>query len=219
MSTVDHGDEAGRAPTGLLARAGGLFLQPEAPSVPLTAAAPPRPASTAAVLAATSDLAAAAGGVAARLRAGAKARTAVVCRPGAPSIPRPATPSATRLARRLAARDLEAVAAGTLVRVALPPDPADAVRAAWRLIAAVEVPVVLALPGRLDGFDVLLAQLDELHLAAPAAADDALAELALASLAALGPPVHRLHPPATALARHRASLGFAAVAAPEAVPA
>jgi hypothetical protein len=103
-----------------------------------------------------------------------------------------------------------ASAAGTLCRVALPTDPAVAVRDTWRLIGAVDVAVVLALPGRLDGYDDLLAEADHLYLGAPDDAPDMLTALALESLARLGPPVTRVALPATALGRRRAALGLSA---------
>jgi hypothetical protein len=203
----------------VLTRAGALFLAPQAAPVPREATAQVPAIATAAVLAAPADLDAVAGAVAARLRTIAKARTAVVCRPGWTAVRRPATPPATRLARRLAERQVEAAPAGVLCRAALPEDPGEAVRAVWRLIGAVDVPLVVALPGRLDGFDPLLAELDHLFLAAPVGGDGAISDLALASLEALGPPVRRVQPAESVLARRHAALGLAAVPALEVVAA
>jgi hypothetical protein len=196
-----------------------LFLEPAPP------AAAPHPAPAAprltGVLAPATDLAATAGAVAAAARRGARARTAVVLRPGA-TAPQAATPAAAGLARRLAGRDVAATAAGTLCVVALPPDPAQATALVWRVAAAVDVPLVFALPGRVDGFDGLLAQMDRLVLAPPPGTADDLADLALMSLAALGPPAARITPPTGFLTTRAAALGLIALTdapAREPVPA
>lgn len=200
----------------LLVRAGALFLAP-APSVVPAAAATPPVADLAGVLAAAPDLDAVAGGVAAALRRRAGARTAIVCSPGPPRPGRPSTPAATALARRLAARELAAVAAGALCRIALPEDPEAGAREAWRVIAAAAgAPVVLALARRGDGFEALLAQADRLLLGARAGDDPAYTELALASLAGLGPPAALISVPHGFLARRAAALGVA-VSAPAGV--
>src|SRR4051812_30773380 len=177
----------------LLARAGSFFVAPAAR--PVEHALTP-PVACAGVLAPSRDLAPAAGAIAARLRRGARtgARTggrtgtALVCT-DRPPVPLPATPSARALARRLCARDLAAAATGTLCHVALPDDPAEFVRHAWRILAFAEVPVVVALGRRDEVHDELLAALDLLVLATSADTDPALTDLAAASLQRLGPPV------------------------------
>jgi hypothetical protein len=205
----------------LLARAGAFFLAP-------TSAAPARPVAPAAgcagVLASRADLPVAAATVAAALRRPARASTAVVAIAGGAAVRRPATPAATGVARRLAQRELRAVAAGTLCVVALPADPHDAARDAWRAMSAAGVPVVVAVDGRDEALDRLLAELDLLVVAPPSGADPALAQLACASLERLGPPVETLAVPHGAIARWSAGLGLrpatlAATVAARAVPA
>jgi hypothetical protein len=208
-------------------------------AAPARAAAPPAVA-LAAVVAAPADVRAVAGGVAAALRRRAGARTAVVCLPGdersdrsnvrhrgvAPAAdaaygPLPggqhaqpvAWPAARRLARRLAARDLGATATGALCHVALPGADEEAIRAAWRVVAAAgDAPVVVGVTTRSDDLDAFLAQADRLVLAT--AADAVYAELALDSLAHLGPPTDRVRPPAGFVARRAAALGLLELRAP-----
>ncbi len=188
----------------LLSRAGALFVAPAAAPARTSVVAPP-PAGIAGVLASAEVLPAVAGGVAAALRSAHRARTALVLRPGDPPAPQPAFPAARALARRLAARELPAEPAGALVRVALPADPDAGVREAWRAItAAGSVPTIIALAARSDGYDALLAQTDALYVATSAD----LTDLALASLAVLGPPASRLAPPTSFIARRCATLGL-----------
>ncbi len=195
----------------LLARAGSLFLAPAAPVAPAAMVAPPV-ADLAGVLAAPADLACVAGGVAAALRRRPGARAAIVCAPGPPPAGRPASPAATALARRLSGRELNAVAGGTLCRVALPENAEAGVREAWRVVAAAAgAPVVIALARRCDGFDALLAQVDRLLLGTRPADDCAYTGLALEALAALGPPAALVTVPAGLLARRAAALGLAAL--------
>lgn len=184
--------------SGLLARAGRLFVAPSRP-VPARAALPP--AELVAVLAAPRDLAVVAGGVAAELRRQKGARTALVCGPSA-ARPFPATPAARRLARRLAERELVAVASGALCHV----EAADA-REAWRAISAAPgVPAVVALSVRGAEWDGIVAEADRRVLAAPPGAPEHYAQAALASLVALGPAA-LVDAPAGVLARRRAALG------------
>lgn len=179
-----------------------LFIAP----APVRRASAPPPGLVG-VLAAPVDLAAIAGGVAAGLRGHA----AVVCSPQPPA-PRLATPAARALARRLRGQDLEAVAAGTLCHADLGEDP---LRVMWR--AAAVAPTVVALPGRDVDADELLAQADLLLLAAP---PGAYADLALASLATLGPPVALIPAPTGLLARRAAALGLTRITPmPESAPA
>lgn len=174
----------------MTARLAELFLAP-AP----VRRAPAPPPGLVGVLAASADLAAVAGGVAAGLRG----RATVVCsfRPPAPRL---ATPAARTLARRLRDQGLDAVAAGALCHVCLDE---DSERVMWR--AAAVAPTVVALPEREARLDALLSQADLLLLAAPSGV---YAELALASLEALGPPAARLDPPSGWLGRRAASLGL-----------
>ena len=198
--------------SGVLSRAGALFLAPDTTAAPRPVVAPPA-TRFAVVLACPELVDAAAGGVAAALRKEARARTAVVCGPDVDRLTGPALPAAAGLARRLAALELMATATGSVCRVALEvdrADAADAARATWQVVASVDVPVVLALPGRLDGYDDVLAQADHLVLAPARDADPGLTDLATASLAALGPPVACVAPPAAALARLAAARGLAA---------
>ncbi|HVL94241.1 MAG TPA: hypothetical protein VM266_00125 [Solirubrobacteraceae bacterium] len=196
----------------LLARTSAFFLAPAAPAADAVEpqVATPR-LDCVGVLAAADDLRAVAGAVAADLRRRARARTAVVCIAGAAAgPPAPALPAATALARRLGRRELPARAAGALAVVGLPEDARAAAQLAWRVIGAASAPVVVAAAGRDPELDPLLAQMDGLRVAAPASADRALAELALASLAALGPPAVAVAPPAGTLARRLAALGLVA---------
>jgi hypothetical protein len=198
----------------LLARAGALFLAP--------APAPVRPAVLPAadlvgVLAVAPSLDAVAGAVAAGLHRRHRVRTALVCRPG-PVTARPASPAARALARRLAARDVPAVAAGVLCWVALQDDD---VAGAWRAIGgAAGVPAVIALPARSEAWDALLADADQLVLATTPDADPAYGELALASLARLGPPCARVTAPTGFAARRLGAAGLSRLEPlPEGVPA
>jgi hypothetical protein len=189
----------------LLARAGAFFVAP-------SAVAPARPVASAAgcagVVSGRSDLPAVAGAVAAALRRRARTATAVVAVVGGAPVRRPSTPAAAAAAKRLARRDIAAVPAGGLCAVALPADPQDAVREAWRVIAAAGVPVVIGVDRRDEALDRLLAELDLIVLAPPAGADPALTDLALASLVRVGPPVETIGVATGALARCFAGLGL-----------
>jgi hypothetical protein len=201
----------------LLAKAGAFFLAP--PAAPAMEPMVMAPAvSCAGVIAATSDLAAAAGAVAASLRRGA--RTAMVCadRPSRPA-PLPATPAARAFARTLAGRDIAATANGTICHVAPPAEPLEFVRQAWRLLAFSEVPVVVAISRRDEVHDELLAALDLLVFAPPPGADAALTDLAVASLEQLGPPVTGITAPRGAILRRLAAAGLSRTGLPAVVPA
>jgi hypothetical protein len=194
----------------VLGRLTAVFVEPAAESprapAPQSDPHPHRGPRLVAVLAPEDDLAATAGGVAATLRRTHSARVAVVVG-FLDTAPRAATPAAGALARRLAARDLTATAAGTLVRVSLAADPREAAREIERVLVTAEVPVVVALPKRLDGLDHVLERLDQLVLALPTDVDGALADLALASLATVGPTATRTCPPAGMVTRRLAALG------------
>ena len=188
----------------LLAKAGAFFVAPAAPA----ARTAPRAPQLAGVLAGSRDLDAAAGAVAAALKAECSAHAAVVCRNGALTPPKPATLSASALARRLQERDISAIAAGALCHVSL--DAEHPARDFWRVAAAAEAPVVVAAEARAEDADQLFAQLDLLVLTPPEGCDALIVDLAQESLARLGPPtvVHRVV--AGPIARRIAALGWAA---------
>jgi len=139
------------------------------------------------VLAPARDLPAAAAGVG--LAFGRWAPAVLVCLSApafAPALGAPARTAAARLAASMRARDLEASARGRLVFVHLP----DAGRtdAATRALAAADgLPTVLAVAGRDEEVDPLLAARDAILVALPSSAEPALAQLALAGAAALAP--------------------------------
>ena len=202
----------------MLARAGAFFLAPATQATARASVPPPAP-TRAAVLAAEGDLLTAAGTVAGALRARNRAGAAVMClpvplRPGAPGLP-----VAAGLARRLGRRDLDCRAVGSLCRVHLPADPVAFVVHAWRVLAAADAPVVVAIPRRDDACDDLLSALDLLVLATAPDADPVLAGVAAASLERLGPPVARLTLPRAAVARRAAGAGLLRAALPEGVTA
>lgn len=204
----------------LLARAGSIFLAPAlapaAVDAPVEAA---KPADLVGVLAPPDDLPVVAGGIAARLRRGRRARSAVICSPSPMRAAGPCTRPARALARRLSERELDAVPVGALCAVRLPPDPELGVRATWRVAAvAAGNPIVLALSQRAGPYDSLLAHADRLMLAVGSDADLAYEALALESLAALGPAASRARTPHSLIGRRLAALGLAGVAVePEAV--
>lgn len=203
--------------TGLLARAGALFL---VPAEAATVFAPPRsPAPLVGVLADEADLLVAAGAVAGGLRRECGGAVVVCVWRGAQEAPVcppvPALPGATRVAAKLARRDLAARAAGALCVVDLPADAGDAAAAARTAGAAVEGAVVLALARRATDLDGLLAGANRLVLAVAPGWDPVLAELAAEDLAQLGPPVTRTAVPGGMLARQAARLGLAVPPAPE----
>jgi hypothetical protein len=139
--------------------------------------------------------------------------------PARPAWTAPVGPEARRVVAATSAHGLDAEGGGRLVRLSLPEDSRDAAVAAHRAAVVAPGPVVHALAGARDeAVDGLLAVQDGLVLVAPAG-DDPVAELAQASLAALGPPVCSCRPvrgPARALAAAgvrtagmRAQLGLA----------
>jgi hypothetical protein len=188
----------------LLARAGELFLAP-APAAPHVVAPPP---DLVAVLAAEEHLGAVAGGVAAALRRRHGARAALVLLHGDPGAGALPVRAAAALARALDARGIPATARGRLCRAALPADPEEAPRTAWQALAvAAGLPAVLALPRRTEALDPLLADADLLLLAAPPGAAPPYLELALRSLAAIGPAA-RVTVPDSVVARRFAAAGW-----------
>jgi hypothetical protein len=139
------------------------------------------------VLAPARDLPVAAAGIG--LAIGRSAPAVLVCLSGpvlAPAVRAPARAAASRLAASLRARDLEASARGRLALVHLP-DAGRADAVARALAAADGLPTVLALAGRDEEVDVLLAARDAILVALPPSAEPALAQLALAGAAALAP--------------------------------
>ena len=165
------------------------------------------PADLVGVLAPAADLAAVAGGVAADLRRRHRARTALVCTPGDA---RPAAPGDARRsrARRAAAGARPAGVAAGGARAASASARTRSARRGARSPPPRACPAVVALTARTPALDALLAQADRLLLALAAGGDSAYAELALASLAALGPPTARIDPPSGFLARRLAALGL-----------
>lgn len=148
----------------------------------------------------------------------------VSAEPAAPG--RAATPLATvaaaRLARRLTDRGIESVGRGALCHVTLPEEAELAVRLAWRVIgASVDAPVVIGVAGRNAERDAFLAQADRLFLAVREDSNPVYVEIALASLARLGPPAERVIAPTGPVARRAAARGFARLtpAGAETVPA
>jgi hypothetical protein len=139
------------------------------------------------VLAPERDLPAAAAGVG--LAVGRSAPAVLVCLAApalSPALRAPARTAAARLAASLRARGLEASARGRLAFVHLPD--AERTHAVTRAMAAADgLPTVLAVAGRDEEVDALLAARDAILVALPPSADPALAHLALAGAAALAP--------------------------------
>ncbi len=198
---------------GVFQRASGLFLDPPAPT-PLRETEPAAwdaPAAaghvpSVAVLGAPRDTLPLAHALAAELRGRSRADCALIgeWRGETSALARPgrSTRAARSLAVRLAARELEAKPRGRAVVVALPADAATATAAWRRAVVAAQRPAVLALTGpRPAAFDPLLDDHDLLVLVPPAGAPPALAELGLAGVAGLRPPVVTARPPALAAAR------------------
>jgi hypothetical protein len=139
------------------------------------------------VLAPARDLPAVAAGVG--LALGRCAPAVLVCLSApvlAPALRAPARTAAARLAASMRARHLEASARGRLAFVHLPDrGRTDAVTRA--LAAADGLPTVLAVAGRDEEVDHLLATRDAILVALPSSAEPALAQLALAGACALAP--------------------------------
>jgi hypothetical protein len=176
--------------TGLLARAASAFLEPApAAVVPATAALPQ--AARALVLGRPADALPLAAALAGELRARERAAAALLvswpCEPPRPAL---AARPAQRLAARLDSRGLEAVARGRLAWLALSGPSVGAAAATVRAEAATDGPSVVAVTGpRCDALDALLDESDLVVVVLPRDADPALAELALAGLAACRAPV------------------------------
>ena len=145
------------------------------------------PAPAIGVLAAPRDLPAVAASVG--LAIGRSAPAVLVCLSAplfVPAFRAPARAAAARLAASLRARGLEAAARGRLALVRVPGEGStDAVTRA--LAAAGGLPTVLAVAGRDEEVDGLLAARDAILVALPSSAEPAMAQLALAGAAALAP--------------------------------
>ena len=178
------------APVAEEPRSLGEWLAPEPPGPPsLAVLAPP-------------DLAWAAGGAIAL--AAAKGRVVVAVWGDVPRPPSaPATPHAKRLATKLTDRGHDATATGRLVQVVLEgPDEAA------RVAVAVDVATVLVIAGpRDDSVDRVLLHHDRVVVIG----DGLVAELATASIRALGVHVSSLHLDDAAVARTLAATGLALV--------
>jgi hypothetical protein len=176
--------------TGLLARAAAAFVEP-APALAAPAASVPREGGRALVLGRPADAISLAAALAGELRARERAGTALlVTWPGEPQRPAPATRPARRLAAHLDARGVGAIPRGRLAWLALSDTSVGAAAAVLRAEAAVDVPSVAAITGpRCDALDALLEERDLVVVVLPRDADPALAELALAGLAACRAPV------------------------------
>ncbi|MGZ4279387.1 MAG: hypothetical protein ACXVFN_20900 [Solirubrobacteraceae bacterium] len=139
------------------------------------------------VLAPARELPVAAAGVGLAIAASAPA--VLVCLPAPVSVPAfrvPPRGAAARLAASLRARGLEASARGRLALVQLSDEGRTEV-VTRALAAAGPLPTVLAVAGRDDEVDALLAARDAILVALPSSAEPALAHLALAGATALVP--------------------------------
>lgn len=176
--------------TGLLARAAATFVEPAgAGAVPVVTALP-RSARTLVLGRPAEALpfaAALAGELRVRERAGAALLVGWPCEPPRPA---PAARPARQLAVRLESRGLEAVARGRVAWLALSGPSVGAAAAALRAEAVTAGPTVMAVAGpRCEALDALLDESDLVVVVLPLDADPALAELAIASLAACRAPV------------------------------
>lgn len=171
------------------------------------------------LLAPVRELPAAAVGAGLAITRSAPAALVCVHAPGVPAVEpalrAPARAAAARLAASLRARDLEASARGRLAVARLPDDCAELAGAAARALAAAgALPSVLAVAARDEDVDVLLGARDAILVALPAAADPALARLALAGAAELVPRAAAL---ALGLDPVQRALALAGVRAPGAI--
>jgi hypothetical protein len=196
-----------------------LFLVPAAARPAAAAPAPP----SVGLLCRPGDALGTGAALALSLARAARLGPPVLClwraEPARPAWTAPVAPEARRGVAATSAHGLDVEGGGRLVRVTLPQDSRDAAVAAHRAAVVAAGPVVHAIAGARDeAVDGLLAVQDGLVLVAHGG-DDPVAELAQASLAALGPPVCSCHPvrgPARTLAAAgirtaamRAQLGLA----------
>ncbi|HEX8120602.1 MAG TPA: hypothetical protein VF549_04970 [Solirubrobacteraceae bacterium] len=208
--------------SGLFNRLGSAFVAPARGGPDLRTVAPPasgvdrRPLPPSiAMLSRPDDAMVAAGAAGLALAARCRTSHALVAIWGAADRPirAPATGPARRLAATLAARGHDATATGRLTVVRLAGALQEAAREADRAAAAApEVPTAVVLAGARDAAaDALLHAQDAALVALPAGSDDAVADLTVAGLVALGveatvvelPPAS---PPARALAASGAAL-------------
>ena len=194
--------------SGLLDRAASVFVEPRPRAdAPSRAEAPPRFASRALVLGAAADAVPVAAALAGGLRERERAAGAVLIVWPAADPPRPAlgTQAAARLVAGLQLRGLDAVARGRLAWLGL--GGAD-LALARRALAAVDVPVVVAITGpRSVATDELLPEQDQIVLVVPTDADQRLTDLARSGLAEYNVPLTIRGPLSTGLpptpARHQ----------------
>ena len=156
--------------------------RPRAAATPVEAAAP-----AIGVLAPARELPAAATGVGLALARSAPAVFVCLAAPvPVPALRAPPRTGAARLAASLRARDLEASARGRLALVCIPD--ARRTEAAGRALAAAgPLPTVLAVAGRDEEVDALLAARDAIIVALPPSTEPAMAQLVLAGAATLAP--------------------------------
>jgi hypothetical protein len=181
--------------TGLLARTAGLFVAPG----PARAAAAPSPFPPRALVIGGRDEAPALGAAVAgelRARRGAPAALLTIwSQDAARAGSLAAAPGARALASRLVRRDIEAAARGRLAWTAVGGEPREALGAALRAAAAVDVPAVLAIAGpRPSALDELLGEFD-LIVIAESDEDSGAAALAASDLAAGGVGAVTCRPP------------------------
>ena len=139
------------------------------------------------VLAPARELPAAAAGVGLAIAGSAPAVLVCLAAPVlGPAFRAPPRPACARLSASLRARGLEASARGRLALVQLPDD-GRTHAVARALAAAGPVPTVLAVAGRDEEVDALLAARDAILVALPSSAEPALARLALAGATVLVP--------------------------------
>jgi hypothetical protein len=168
--------------SGLLERAASVFVEPRPRAdAPSRAEAPPRFASRALVLGAAADAVPVAAALAGGLRERAAGAVLIVWPAADPPRPALGTPAAARLVAGLQLRGLEAVARGRLAWLGL--RGAD-LALARRALAAVDVPVVVAITGpRSAATDDLLPEQDQIVLVVPTDEDQRLTDLARSGLA------------------------------------
>jgi hypothetical protein len=194
--------------TGLLDRAASVFVEPRPRADAPSRAEPPRVASRALVLGAAADAVPVAAALAGGLRERERAAGAVLIVWPAAEPPRPAlgTPAAARLVAGLQLRGLAAVARGRLAWLGL--GGADLALARGAL-AAVDVPVVVAITGpRSAATDELLPEQDQIVLVVPTDEDQRLTDLARAGLAEHSVPLAIRGPLAAPGARTTALAGW-----------
>ena len=191
--------------------------RPAAPVATPPAPVPPAAESVVAVVCAARDTALAGAAVGLALAERLGARCAVVLEWSGAEEPalvsRPAMRAARRAAARLVDAELEPGCCGRLVRVPLPRDEREAVRAAERAIAVTSDAAVVLVAGgpRGEAMEALLAERTALVLAVRPDHDETLLELATAELEALARPVTTAALPPSPVAAGLARAGVALV--------